>query len=286
MPISEHNRQSKYDMTLKPGLYCVATPIGNLKDITLRAIETLQQCDIIACEDTRVSGKLLSHYGISRKLWSYHDHNAESVRPLIVKAIQEGQAIALISDAGTPLISDPGTKLVRACQEAGVYVTTLPGPSAVPAALVLSGLMSHAFAYVGFFNSKQMNQWIPFNGTLVFFESPHRLVQTLQIMEKPFCKRTVAVVREISKMFEEVKQGDFASVIAHYEEHPPRGEIVIVLGQATADDAASDESIDSALVNALKTLSIKDASHMVAEAYALPKKEVYKRALELKNIAI
>ncbi len=270
-------------MTLKPGLYCVATPIGNLKDITLRAIETLQQCDIIACEDTRVSGKLLSHYGISRKLWSYHDHNAASVRPLIIKAIQEGQAIALISDAGTPLISDPGTKLVRACQEADVYVTTLPGASAVPAALVLSGLMSHAFAFVGFFNAKQMEQWVQFNGTLVFFESPHRLVQTLQIMEKAFHKRTVAVVREISKMFEEVKQGDFASVIAHYEEHPPRGEIVIVLGEATADDAASDESIDSALVNALKTLSIKDAAHMVAEAYALPKKEVYKRALELKD---
>lgn len=270
-------------MTLKPGLYCVATPIGNLKDITLRAIETLQQCDIIACEDTRISGKLLSHYGISKKLWSYHDHNADKVRPEIIKSIQNGQSIALITDAGTPLISDPGTKLIRACQEANVYITTLPGASAVPAALVLSGLMSHAFAFVGFFNSKQMEQWTAFNGTLVFFESPHRLVQTLQIMKETFHNRKVAVVREISKLFEEVKSGDFVSVIDHYEEHPPRGEIVIVLGEAESDNLVSAESIDSALINALKTLSIKDAAHMVAEAYKVPKKEIYKRALELTN---
>lgn len=270
-------------MTLKPGLYCVATPIGNLKDITLRAIETLQQCDIIACEDTRVSGKLLNHYGISKKLWSYHDHNADKVRPEIIKSIQDGQSVALITDAGTPLISDPGTKLVRACQDANVYVTTLPGASAVPAALVLSGLMSHAFAFVGFFNSKQMDQWTTFNGSLVFFESPHRLAQTLQLMNERFHNRKVAVVREISKMFEEVKHGDFATVIAHFEEHAPRGEIVIVLSEAKDAETMSDESIDSALINALKTLSIKDAAHMVAEAYKLQKKEMYKRALELKN---
>jgi 16S rRNA (cytidine1402-2'-O)-methyltransferase len=275
-------KYKKY-MTLKPGLYCIATPIGNLKDITFRAIETLEQCDIIACEDTRVSAKLLTHYGIHKKRWAYHDHNAESVRPAILKAIEEGQAIALISDAGTPLISDPGTKLVRACLEANLYVTTLPGPSAVPSALVLSGLMSHAFAFVGFFDNKQVNHWIKFNGTLVFFESPHRLVQTLQLMQTVFSGRKVAVVREISKLFEEVKQGDFVTVIAHYEQHPPRGEIVIVLGEATLDETVSDAAIDDALNKALQTLSIKDAAHMVADAYGLQKKEVYKRALALKT---
>lgn len=270
-------------MTLKPGLYCIATPIGNIKDITLRALETLQECDIIACEDTRVSSNLLTHYGISKKLWSYHDHNAEHVRPQILNAINQGQSVALISDAGTPLISDPGTKLVRACQEAGLYLTTLPGASAVPAALVLSGLMSHAFAFVGFFNAKNTHKWVSFDGTLVFFESPRRLVETLEIMQTLFHNRTVAVVREISKMFEEVKAGDFSTVKAYYEENPPRGEIVIVLSCLTADDIISDQTIDDALIQALETLSIKDAAHMVAEAYKLQKKEVYKRALTLKK---
>ncbi|MDP3371530.1 MAG: 16S rRNA (cytidine(1402)-2'-O)-methyltransferase [Candidatus Paracaedibacteraceae bacterium] len=270
-------------MTLKPGLYCVATPIGNIKDITLRALEILQACDIIACEDTRVSMNLLTHYGISTKLWSYHDHNAEHIRPQILKAISNGQSVALISDAGTPLISDPGTKLVRACHEAGQYVTTLPGASAVPSALVLSGLMSHAFAFVGFFNAKNMQQWASFNGTLVFFESPRRVVETLELMKDSFHNRTVAVVREISKMFEEVQTGDFATVIEYYEQHPPKGEIVIVLSCTHADDVISDQTIDDALTQALQTLSIKDAAHMVAEAYKLQKKEVYKRALNLKK---
>jgi 16S rRNA (cytidine1402-2'-O)-methyltransferase len=275
-------KKYKKSMTLKPGLYCIATPIGNLKDITFRAIETLEQCDIIACEDTRVSAKLLTHYGIHKKRRAYHDHNAESVRPAILKAIAEGQAIALISDAGTPLISDPGTKLVRACLEANLYVTTLPGPSAVPSALVLSGLMSHAFAFVGFFDNKQVNHWIKFNGTLVFFESPHRLVQTLQLMQTVFSGRKVAVVREISKLFEEVKQGDFATVIAHYEQHPPRGEIVVVVGGKSheASDAEAPD-LDGALEEALSRLSVKDAAAAVALQTGIARRDVYSRALAL-----
>ena len=268
---------------LKPGLYCIATPIGNLKDITLRALETLKQCDIIVCEDTRVSRKLLSHYGITKTLWTYHDHNANDKRAEILNAIHDGKSIVLISDAGTPLVSDPGTKLVRACQEAGFYITTLPGASAVLAALVLSGLMSHSFAFVGFCETKHMKQWQHFNGTLVFFESPHRLVQTLTLMDAVFHNRDVAVIREITKMFEEVKKGDFESVVSYYEAHPPRGEIVIVLGEPTIDISVSDSTIDAALINALETESIKDAAHIVATTFDLPKKEVYKRALAIKE---
>jgi 16S rRNA (cytidine1402-2'-O)-methyltransferase len=267
---------------LKPGLYCVATPIGNLKDITLRAIETLKECDIIACEDTRVSGKLLSNFGINKEKWAYHDHNAAQVRPLILKAINEGKRVALISDAGTPLINDPGTKLVRACQESGLYVTTLPGPSAVPAALVLSGLMSHAFAFTGYFDKKKVDHWRTFQGTLVFFESPRRLVATLEIMKIEFKGRSVAVVREISKLFEESIRGDFDFVITHYHEHPPKGEIVIVLGEPIALEV-SDETLENTLNQALSKLSLKDAVDATAKAHQLSKKIVYKRALELKK---
>ncbi len=268
---------------LKPGLYCVATPIGNLKDITIRALETLQQCDIIACEDTRISRKLLAHYGISKPLWIYQDHNANAKRADILNAIRDGKSIALISDAGTPLISDPGTKLVRACQEDGLYITTLPGASAVITALVLSGLMSHAFAFVGFCEPKHMHKWATFDGSLIFFESPRRLVQTLERMATTFQNRNVAVVREITKLFEEVKGNDFESVIAHYQAYPPKGEIVIVLGEAHIDTTPSTEAIDDALIKALETLSIKDAAHMVATMFELPKKEIYTRALMIKE---
>ncbi len=268
---------------LKPGLYCVATPIGNLKDITVRALETLQQCDIIACEDTRTSRKLLAHYGISKPLWIYHDHNANAKRNDILNAIRDGKSIALISDAGTPLISDPGTKLVRACQEERLYITTLPGASAVIAALVLSGLMSHAFAFVGFCEPKHMQKWFTFDGNLVFFESPRRLVQTLKRMSTTFHNRKVAVVREITKMFEEVRGNDFESVITHYNAHPPKGEIVIVLGEAHINTSPSIDAIDEALTKALETLSIKDAAHMVATIFDLPKKEIYAHALTIKE---
>jgi 16S rRNA (cytidine1402-2'-O)-methyltransferase len=230
-----------------------------------------------------VSGKLLSHYGVKGQKWVYHDHNAQDMRPKILEAISNGKSVALISDAGTPLINDPGTKLVRACQEAGLYVTTLPGASAVPCALILSGLMSQAFAFVGFFDKKTISNWADFKGSLVFFESPRRLVATLEIMRLHFVGRKVAVVREISKMFEESITGDFEDVLTHYTNHPPKGEVVIVLGDPPEPEATSDEVLLSAMEIALKTMSLKDAADMVSKQYKMPKKTVYGLGLSLKK---
>lgn len=265
-------------MALKPGLYCVATPIGNLKDITLRALEVLQNCDIIACEDTRESSKLLGHYGISKPKWSYHDHNADQVRPKIVEAIQNGQSVALISDAGTPLISDPGTKLVQACRQEDIYVTTLPGPSAVTSALVLSGLMSHAFTFLGFFDKKKVSTWQNQDSTLVFFESAKRLLKTLTIMEEIFHGRKVAVVREISKMFEETTLGAFAEVIQYYTHNPARGEIVIVLGQPEFNMDINDDVLMSAMIDALSHYTFKEAVDILCHQFKehkIGKKKIY-----------
>lgn len=264
---------------MKPGLYCIATPIGNLKDITLRAIEVLQSCHIIACEDTRVSAKLLSHYGIHKTKWSYHDHNAKEMRPKIIEAIQKGSVIALISDAGTPLISDPGTKLVKECQDLGLYVTTLPGPSAVLSALVLSGLMSHAFTFLGFFDKKHALTFQETPSSLVFFESPHRLIETLILMKDLFPKRSCAIIREITKMYEEVIRGDFETVIHHFNEKEPRGEIVIVISAPLEEHAPNDQDITHDLSVAMSTLSFKDAVDAVAKMHHVSKKRVYQLGL-------
>ena len=186
---------------LKGGLYIVATPIGNLGDMTLRALETLKGCDVIACEDTRVSRKLLSAYSIDKPVMSYHDHNAGQVRPFLLDKMKSGQAVALISDAGTPLISDPGYKLVRQCYEADVPVTFLPGASAVIAGLVLSGMPTDRFLFAGFADKKAYGELSPLSMSLIFFESAQRLGATLKDMAHAFPNREVAVVREITKLF-------------------------------------------------------------------------------------
>ena len=269
------------------GLHVVATPIGNLADITLRAIEMLKDADVIACEDTRVTGKLLKAHGISTPLLSYHDHNAERVRPTLLKRLERGGSVALVSDAGTPLLSDPGYRLVRACIEAGVPVTAAPGPTAAVMALVLSGLPPDRFVFAGFLPGRSaarraaLNELAPIRATLVFFESPRRLAATLTDMAAVLGDREAAVARELTKLYEEVRRGRLGELAAGYRQSgPPKGEIVVVVGPPErAARAAADP--DEQLKAALERLSLRDAAAAVAAATGLPKREVYARALTL-----
>jgi 16S rRNA (cytidine1402-2'-O)-methyltransferase len=265
----------------------VATPIGNLGDITARALEGLKSADLIACEDSRVTGKLLQHAGIEKKLLPYHDHNAETMRPKILARIAAGERVALVSDAGTPLISDPGYKLVQAAVEAGLAVTMLPGPSAPIMALALSGLPSDRFLFGGFLapKSKARRDAIAEAArapvTLVFFETAPRLVESLKDLLAVLGDRPAAVARELTKLFEEVRRDRLSALIAHYEAAgAPKGEIVIVIGPPE-EEAASAEDVDTLLRRALETMSVKDAAATVAAATGTAKRAVYARALEL-----
>lgn len=266
-----------------PGLYVVATPIGNRGDITLRALSVLSQADIICCEDTRVSLKILQTFGINKPLWTYHDHNGDKVRPKIIEALSDGKIIALISDAGTPLISDPGYKLVRACYEHHLPVTTIPGASAILSGLVLSAMPSDRFMFCGFANPKAFSEFTTIPSTLIFFEAPQRIISCLETMEKVFPNRNVAVVREITKRFEQVVFGTFAEVIKHYAAQVSiKGEFVIILSPP-AQHQAADAEIDAALVKLMHDHSVKEASQIVAETLGLSRKIVYQRALSIKN---
>ena len=235
---------------IQPGLYLVATPIGNLRDITLRALDVLSAADRIACEDSRVTRKLLAAYNLARPLVSYHEHNAESVRPRLIQALQNGQSVALVSDAGTPLISDPGFKLVRAAHEAGLPVTSIPGPSAALAALTLSGLPSDRFLFAGFLPAKSgarrkvLAELSAVPATLVLFESSRRLAATLAAMTDVFGDRPAVLTRELTKRFEEVRRGTLGELAAQIAaEGPPKGEATLVV--AGAAKAAKTAEIDA-----------------------------------------
>ncbi len=269
------------------GLHLVSTPIGNLRDITLRALEVLAGADLIACEDTRVTGTLTRHYGIATPLTPYHDHNAEAARPKILARLAQGGAVALVSDAGTPLVSDPGYKLVRAVCEAGHAVSALPGASAVLAALSVAGLPTDRFFFEGFLPPKQAARQkriaklgaIP--ATLVLFESGSRLPATLADLAARFGAREAAVCRELTKLHEEVRRADLTSLARHYEaDAETRGEIVVVIAPP-AEDAAQADDLDELLRGALARVSVKDAVGEVALATGRPRREVYQRALEL-----
>jgi len=221
---------------LAPGLYLVATPIGNLADITVRALAVLRGVDRIYCEDTRVTGKLLVKYRISTPLGVYHDHNAEAVRPAILAALHHGGRVALVSDAGTPLVSDPGYKLVRAAVAEHLPVTAVPGPSAAVTALILSGLPTDAFLFAGFLPPRQaarrraLERWAMVEASLIFFESTPRLVGSLADMASILGDRPAAVARELTKFHEEIRRGGLAELADHYSgAGPPRGEAVIVV---------------------------------------------------------
>jgi len=270
-----------------PGLYLVATPIGNLGDITLRALEVLAGADVIACEDTRVTRKLTERFGIETPLTPYHEHNAAEARPKLLARLAEGQAVALVSDAGTPLISDPGYKLAREVGEAGFVVTALPGPSSVLAGLSLSGLPTDRFFFEGFLPPKQVARQkriaalatIP--ATLVLFETGPRIAEALADLAAGLGARGAAVCRELTKLHEEVRRGDLAALAQQYEAGAEtRGEFVVVI--APPDEAeAQDADVDALLRNALARVSVKDAVGEVALATGRPKREVYQRALEL-----
>ena len=268
------------------GLYVVATPIGNLGDITLRALAVLAQADVIACEDTRTSGVLLHAFGIKKPTLSDHDHNEDERRPEILARLAQGQVVALISDAGMPAIADPGFKLVRDCREAGYDVTVLPGANAAITAMAGSGLPTDQFYFIGFLPSKSVARkkeilsLKPLSATLIFYESPGRLADSLADLSEILGEtRPTVVARELSKFFEETRRGTLGELAAHYQNNTVKGEIVILVGKAAEEEATTD--IDALLKERLKHLTVRDAVTEVAEMTGIPKKEIYARALAL-----
>ncbi len=274
--------------TVTPGLYLVATPIGNLGDITLRALDVLAVCDRVICEDTRVSGKLLEHFGIKKPLLPYNDHNADRQRGPILQMLRDGQRVAFISDAGTPLVSDPGYKLVRECIAEGIMVTALPGANAPLTALQLSGLPSDAFSFIGFLppksaaRKKYLVEWRNAPGTLIAFETAPRLHDALTDIHEVLGEREVAVARELTKLHEEIVRGNVSELAERYEGSEPKGEIVLVIGRGAAA-AMNDDEIAAALKKALQSMSTKEAAAYVAEISGRPRKEIYNLALSLRE---
>lgn len=274
---------------IAPGLHVVATPIGNLRDISLRALSTLAAAEAVIAEDTRVTKTLLAHYGIATPLIAYHEHNAHQVRPQLLSRLSEGAALALVSDAGTPLVSDPGFKLVTEAVAAGVAVTSVPGASAVLAALVVAGLPTDRFFFEGFLPNKsaarraRLAELAAIPGTLVFFESARRVAETLADCAAVLGAREAAVARELTKHFESVRRGRLAELAREIGEGEAlRGEIVVLVGPP-AEDAAevSDASLDERLRTAMAKNSVKDAAAIVAGETGQPRRRVYARALQL-----
>jgi 16S rRNA (cytidine1402-2'-O)-methyltransferase len=275
--------------TLHAGLVLVSTPIGNLGDMTPRARAVLEGADLVLAEDTRHTARLLAALGISARLQALHDHNEDARIPGLLDLLRQGRRIALVSDAGTPLVSDPGYRLVRAAIAAGLPVGAAPGANAAVTALVLSGLPPQPFLFLGFppprtagrraaFGQLRAAERAGLAATLIWHEAPHRLVETLADIDAAFGERAAAVARELTKRFEEVRRGTPAELAAHFTATPPRGEITLLLGPPEADDP---EDLDGRLTEALAAHSVKDAAALVAAATGLPRKLVYARALAL-----
>jgi 16S rRNA (cytidine1402-2'-O)-methyltransferase len=273
--------------SLTAGLYLVATPIGNLRDISLRALQTLAAADLIACEDTRVTRKLTEHYGIDTPLTPYHEHNATEARPKLLARLGEGESVALVSDAGTPLISDPGYRLVRAAEAAGHTIVAVPGASAVLTALAVAGLPTDRFFFEGFLPAKQaarqkrIAELATIPATLVLFESGPRLAAALVDLADGLGARAAAICRELTKLHEEVRRAPLDELARAYADGgETRGEIVVVVAPPS-EQAAAAEDVDALLRNALTRVSVKDAVGEVALATGRPRREVYQRALAL-----
>lgn len=277
-PVPEH---------LSAGLYIVATPIGNLGDITLRAIDVLSRCDAVACEDTRVTGKLLKHLEISKPLLRYDDHSEANARERLVERMRTAP-LALVSDAGMPLVSDPGYRLVQDAREAGIAVTVIPGANAPLTALALSGMPNDRFLFAGFLPSKDkarrdvLEELAPVRSTLIFFETAPRLARSLEAIGEVLPGREVAVARELTKFFEECRRGPVAEMLAHYEANPPKGEIVLLVGPPGEVEHDAD-SAEAMLIDLLKTEKASRAAGIVAKATGLDRKELYARAMELRG---
>jgi 16S rRNA (cytidine1402-2'-O)-methyltransferase len=282
--------RSKLDSTVvAPGLHIVATPIGNLADITLRALAVLSRADIIACEDTRVTGKLKSAFGLSAPLVSYHDHNAAKAGASLIKRLKSGDIVALVSDAGTPLISDPGYRLVGSAIDADIPVFSVPGPSAVIAALVSTGLPTDRFFYAGFLPSRSgarreaLSNLAAIPATLIFYESPKRLRTALADMADIMGQRDAAVARELTKRHEEIRRGTLEDLAQHYgASDTPKGEIVIVIGPPDQAPIATAIEVDNLLRAALQSSSVRDATAEVAAVTGWARRDIYQRALLLK----
>lgn len=276
------------DAPLEPGLYVVATPIGNLRDITLRALDVLAGCDLLLAEDTRVTGKLLSVYGLSKTMLRYDEHAAERARPRIMAALAEGQSVALVSDAGTPLVSDPGYRLVREVVEAGHRVFPIPGPSAALAALTLGGLPTDRFLFVGFPPTKSaarrtfLAELAAIPATLIFYETGPRLRASLEDMLAVFGPREAVVARELTKLYETAVRGPLDTLATDPRLNAPKGEIVVLVAPGVAQ-AASENDAETALAEALTRLPPGEAASEVARALGLNRRDLYRRALALKE---
>lgn len=278
---------------LEPGLYLVATPIGNLADVTLRALETIAAADLLACEDTRVTRVLLDRYGIRRRSTPYHEHNADEAGPRLIEAALAGQSVALVSDAGTPLVSDPGYRLVERALEAGVKVVPVPGPSSVLAALTASGLPSDTFLFAGFLPVKdgqrrnRLEALKPVPATLVFFESPRRLDDTLVAMAEILGgSRPAAIARELTKTFEETRRGTLDALAAFYRDAPaPKGEVVVCVGPPPAPEPSGAADLDRLLLSLAGEMPASKAAAEAARMTGLKKPDLYRRLLELRDAA-
>jgi 16S rRNA (cytidine1402-2'-O)-methyltransferase len=275
-------------MPVPPGLHFVATPIGTARDITLRALDTLAGADVLAAEDTRTARKLMELHGIAlagRPLVAYHDHNGPAVRPRLLAALGEGRSVAYVSEAGTPLVADPGFALARAAMAAGYPVHSVPGPSAVLAALTVSGLPTDRFLFAGFLPTKAgerrrtLAELSAVPATLVLFEAPGRAAATLAACAEVLGDREAALCRELTKRFEEVRRGPLGALAAAAAAEPPRGEVVLVIDRGR--EAPDEAEMEARLGEALKTMSVKDAAAEVADALSLPRRQVYQAALKM-----
>lgn len=279
---------SRVPEPLEPGLYIVATPIGNLGDITLRAADVLRRCDGVACEDTRVTGKLMKHLGVSKPLWRYDDHSEHRDRERLVETLRS-RAVALVSDAGTPLVSDPGYRLVNDCRAEGIAVTVLPGPCAAIAGLSISGLPNDRFLFAGFLPSKEkarrdvLAELAVVDATLIFYETAPRLTKSLAAIGEILPDREIAVARELTKLHEELRRGLADGLIAWFEAYPPKGEIVVLIAPPLEMQQASAADADALLLEALQTSKASQAVAQVAKATGLDRKLLYARAMELKR---
>jgi 16S rRNA (cytidine1402-2'-O)-methyltransferase len=275
-------------MALEPGLYVAATPIGNLKDVTYRVVEALKEADLILCEDTRQTAKLCAAYAITTPREAYHDYNAERVRPEILRKLEAGARICLVSDAGTPLISDPGYKLVRDARDLGVKVFPLPGPSAAIAALSAAGAPTDRFLFAGFPPAKAAARAAFFHdlarhhATLVFYETAPRLAESLAAMAISFGDRRAAIARELTKLHEEIREGALTELAVAYGEKPPRGEIVVIVHPPEKKAEASEADVAAFLDRALAAMTVKDAAAAAADALGVPRKDAYAMALRKK----
>ena len=276
---------------MKSGLYIVATPIGNINDISSRALQILKEADVIACEDSRVTKKLFGLLGIScsKEFITYQNYNEEEQSPRLLTLLEDGKSIALVSDAGSPLISDPGYKIVRQCRQRGIYVTSIPGCCAAITALQLSGLPTNRFMFAGFVPNKEkgridfLSELKDIKTTLIIYETAPRLLKTLEVIKSLYGNREIAVARELTKMYEECIRGTADELIAHYTEKAPKGEIVMMIAPPTETDATSTLDIEALLKEKLAQLPLKSAVKELVAAYNLNKNEIYDLALRIKN---